>query len=67
MISVARLLSCPPSPPTPRGHPQERWGNGRIELQIYQGIGLEDRLAAAATLLRGTGFAITPTGRETPR
>jgi hypothetical protein len=57
-IPALRLLSQPPAPPAPRSRAAERWGNGRIELQLYPGCHIDDRLAAAATLLRGTGFTI---------
>lgn len=58
-IRVAQLLSTPPSPPAPRSRAEQRFGNGRIEVQLYPAATLDDRLAAAATLLRGTGFTIT--------
>ncbi len=63
-IRVPQLLSRPPSPPAPRGLPEERWGNGRIELRLYPGVTADDRLAAALTLLRGTGLTVTR--QETP-
>lgn len=68
----ARPCASPATPPAPPiGVPPQRFGNGRVELQIYPHATTTDRLAAAVTLLAGTGFrlveatAIEATGTAT--
>jgi hypothetical protein len=61
--SVTTYLPRPtplPAAPPPIGAAPIRYGNGRIELQLYPAATAHDRIAAAALLLSGTGFAITP-------
>lgn len=61
--SVTTYLPRPtplPAAPPPIGAAPQRFGNGRIELQLYPAATAHDRIAAAALLLSGTGFAITP-------
>lgn len=52
-----RAVAAPPAPPI--GARPERWGNGRIELQLYPAATQADRIAAAVALLAGTGFRVT--------
>jgi hypothetical protein len=52
------LVNQPPPPPL--GLKPERYGSGRIELQIYPGATLDDRIRAARTLLAGTPYEVTP-------
>jgi hypothetical protein len=39
-----------------------RFGNGRVEVQVYPAATAADRVAAAVTLLEGTGWRVT--GRD---
>lgn len=46
-----------PAPP-PIGAAPARYGNGRVEIQVYPGATMQDRLAAAHTLLEGSAWTV---------
>jgi hypothetical protein len=61
-LRPARILPLrPPHAPPLHANP-DRFGNGRVEVQVYPAASAADRVQAAVTLLRGTGYRVT--GRD---
>lgn len=56
MNALTRPAAAPAAPPI--GARPERWGKGRVEVQLYPGATTADRLAAARTLLAGTAWTV---------
>jgi hypothetical protein len=62
-IRPGMFATAPPAPPI--GAAPRRYGNGRVEIQIYPAATTADRLAAARLLLDGTPWRVALDMEET--